>query len=100
MLCGGAQLREVEVGEYVAKRGVKLVAVGELGRGYLAGSPDGVWHATVDECIAALAEDVAPGSAVLVKASRALRLERVAAALKATRAAGSDDCPGTADPRD
>jgi len=95
-----SQVFHVEVGEYVAKRGVKLVAVGELGRGYLAGSPDGVWHATVDECIAALAEDVAPGSAVLVKASRALRLERVAAALKATRAAGSDDCPGTADPRD
>ena len=90
----------VEVGEYLAERGVKLVAVGELARGYLDGGPDGVWHHTVDDCIAALPQDVAPGSAVLVKASRALRLERVAAALRATGAAGPDDRPGTADPRD
>jgi UDP-N-acetylmuramoyl-tripeptide--D-alanyl-D-alanine ligase len=90
----------VEVGKYVAERGVKLVAVGELGRGYLSGSPGEVWHETVDACIAALCEDVPPGSAVLVKASRALRLERVADALKATRAVGSDDRPETADPRD
>jgi UDP-N-acetylmuramoyl-tripeptide--D-alanyl-D-alanine ligase len=90
----------VEVGAYVAERGVKLVAVGELGRGYLSGSPDEVWHETVDECIAALSHDVSPGVAVLVKASRALRLERVADALKATRSAGAGDRPVSEDPRD
>ena len=72
----------IEVGEYLADRGIKLVAVGDLARGYLSGDPDGTWHKTVDECIAALPGDVPPGSAVLVKASRALRLERVAAALR------------------
>jgi UDP-N-acetylmuramoyl-tripeptide--D-alanyl-D-alanine ligase len=74
-----------EVGAYVAERGVKLVAVGRLGQGYLGGRPGEVWHATVEECIAALPADVPPGSAVLVKASRALRLERVADALKGMR---------------
>jgi UDP-N-acetylmuramoyl-tripeptide--D-alanyl-D-alanine ligase len=88
-----------EVGAYVVEHGVKLVAVGELGRGYLSGSPDEVWRETVDQCIAALPADVPPGSAVLVKASRALRLERVSEALKATRAVGADG-PLNEDPRD
>ena len=39
---------------------------------------------TVDECVAALPEAVPAGSAVLVKASRGLRLERVAEALAAS----------------
>jgi UDP-N-acetylmuramoyl-tripeptide--D-alanyl-D-alanine ligase len=80
-----------EVGAYVAERGVRLVAVGDLGRDYLSGAPGEVWHATVDACIAALPDEVPPGSAVLVKASRALRLERVAEALKATRAASAPE---------
>jgi len=88
-----------EVGAYVVERGVKLVAVGELSRGYLSGGADEVWHETVDECIAALPADVPPGSAVLVKASRALRLERVADALKATRSVGADGARNE-DPRD
>jgi hypothetical protein len=41
-----------------------------------------VWFAAVEELIAALPGVLAPGSAVLVKASRALAFERVAAAVK------------------
>ena len=72
-----------EVGEYCAAAGVRLVAVGDLGRDYLTGAAAERWFATVDECVAALPEAVPPGSAVLVKASRGLRLERVADALAA-----------------
>ena len=80
-----------EVGSYVAARGVRLVAVGELARGYLTGAAGESWHATVAECVAALPAEVPPGSAVLVKASRALRLERVAAALQAAAAADGEE---------
>ena len=72
-----------EVGECCAAAGVRLVAVGDLGHGYLTGAAGERWFATVDECVAALPEAVPPGSAVLVKASRGLRLERVADALAA-----------------
>ena len=70
------------VGEYVARAGVRLVAVGELGRNYLAGATGERWFATVEACQEALPEVVPEGSAVLVKASRALRLERIADALR------------------
>ena len=43
-----------------------------------AGAAGERWFATVDECMEALPDVVPQGSAVLVKASRALRLERVA----------------------
>lgn len=69
------------VGRYAAERGVRLVAVGELGRDYLTGAPGETWQATVDDCVKALPAVIPAGSAVLVKASRALRLERVARAL-------------------
>ena len=72
-----------EVGEYCVAAGVRLVAVGDLGHGYLAGAAGERWFATVEDCVAALPEAVPPGSAVLVKASRGLRLERVADALAA-----------------
>jgi UDP-N-acetylmuramoyl-tripeptide--D-alanyl-D-alanine ligase len=72
-----------EVAEYCAAAGVRLVAVGDLGRDYLTGAAGEVWFASVDDCVAALPEAVPPGSAVLVKASRGLRLERVADALSA-----------------
>jgi UDP-N-acetylmuramyl pentapeptide synthase len=61
---------------------VRLVAVGELARDLLVGAPGETWFATVEECLAALPETVPAGSAVLVKASRLLRLERVAQALE------------------
>jgi UDP-N-acetylmuramoyl-tripeptide--D-alanyl-D-alanine ligase len=78
------------VGAHAASLGVRVVAIGELAADYLEGGASGTWFATVDECLAALSgesgESAAPGvwtpgAAALVKASRALRLERVAAAL-------------------
>jgi UDP-N-acetylmuramoyl-tripeptide--D-alanyl-D-alanine ligase len=69
------------VGEHAAALGVRVIAVGELGRNYLVGAPAERWFATVDDCLAALPQVIAAGEAVLVKASRVLALERVAAAL-------------------
>jgi UDP-N-acetylmuramoyl-tripeptide--D-alanyl-D-alanine ligase len=77
----GASAYHRAVGEHCAASGVRLVAVGDLARDYLVGTPGERWLATVDECLEALPETVPPGSAVLVKASRAMRLERVAEAL-------------------
>ena len=77
----GADAFHRAVGEHCAAAGVRLVAVGGLARDFLTGSAGERWFATVDECIAALPETVPAGSAVLVKASRLLRLERVAEAL-------------------
>jgi UDP-N-acetylmuramoyl-tripeptide--D-alanyl-D-alanine ligase len=74
------------VGEHCAAAGVRLVAVGGLARDYLTGSPGERLFATVDELLEALPEVVPAGSAVLVKASRAMRLERVAEALVAEEA--------------
>ena len=79
-----------ELGAFVAARNVRLVAVGELARGLLTGAEGERWFATVEECLAALPSLVPPGSVVLVKASRALRLERVAQALK-ERTAGRQE---------
>jgi len=83
----GADAFHRAVGEHCAAAGVRLVAVGDLARDFLTGSADERWFATVDECIAALPETVPAGSAVLVKASRLLRLERVAEALAEAGAA-------------
>ncbi len=74
------------VGEHAARQGVRLVAVGDLGRHYLTGSPGERWFPTVEECVDRIGEVVPPGCAVLVKASRALRLERVAEAILAASA--------------
>jgi UDP-N-acetylmuramoyl-tripeptide--D-alanyl-D-alanine ligase len=72
-----------EVGQYARQKGVRILAVGTLARDYLSGADDGVWYATVEECLAALPGAIAVGSAVLVKASRVLRLERVVEAILA-----------------
>ena len=82
-LGAGADAFHRAVGEHCAAAGVRLVAVGELGRDYLTGAGGERWFATVEQCVAALPEVVPQGSAVLVKASRLLQLERVAAALSA-----------------
>ena len=71
-----------EVGDYAAGLGVPVAAVGELARHYLRGAPGGRWFATVEACVEALPQVVVPGSAVLVKASRGMRLERVADAVR------------------
>jgi UDP-N-acetylmuramoyl-tripeptide--D-alanyl-D-alanine ligase len=71
-----------EVGEAAAELGVDmLLAVGELARGYLDSGVPGRWVPNVHEALRELDELVRPGDAVLVKASRAIGLEAVAAAL-------------------
>jgi UDP-N-acetylmuramoyl-tripeptide--D-alanyl-D-alanine ligase len=71
-----------EIGEAAAQLGIdELLAVGELARGYLDGGVPGRWVPNVHEAVRELSEVVRPGDAVLVKASRAVGLEAVAAAL-------------------
>jgi UDP-N-acetylmuramoyl-tripeptide--D-alanyl-D-alanine ligase len=87
----GADAFHRAVGEHCAAAGVRVVAVGDLGRGYLTGAAGERWFPDVEECIAALPGVAPAGSAVLVKASRLLRLERVAEALTAAGPASADD---------
>jgi UDP-N-acetylmuramoyl-tripeptide--D-alanyl-D-alanine ligase len=71
-----------EVGEAASELGIdELLAVGELARGYLEGGVSGRWVATVHDALRQVDELVRPGDAVLVKGSRAVGLEAVAAAL-------------------
>jgi len=79
----GAEAYHRAVGVHCREAGVRVVAVGDLARGYLTGAPGERWFAAVNECLAALPEVVPYGSAVLVKASRLMRMERVAEALAA-----------------
>jgi UDP-N-acetylmuramoyl-tripeptide--D-alanyl-D-alanine ligase len=80
-----------EIGREVARHGVDvLLAVGELARAYLDGAGDGVavtgWAPDAEKAAGKAAELVLPGDVVLVKASRAVGLERVAEALAAVSA--------------
>jgi UDP-N-acetylmuramoyl-tripeptide--D-alanyl-D-alanine ligase len=71
-----------DVGEAAAELGVdELVAVGELARGYVDGAGDvpSRWAPTVELGIEQLEHALRPGDVVLVKGSRALGLEAVAA---------------------
>jgi len=77
----GAPAYHGAVGEHAVRLGVRVVAVGDLARHYLTGSPGERWFPTVEECLERLPEVVGPGRAVLVKGSRAMRLERVAEAI-------------------
>ena len=71
-----------EVGVAAAELGVdELLAVGDLARSYLDGGVPGRWVANVHDALREVDELVRPGDAVLVKASRAIGLEAVAAAL-------------------
>jgi UDP-N-acetylmuramoyl-tripeptide--D-alanyl-D-alanine ligase len=77
-----------EIGAAAAELGVdELLAVGELARGYLEGGVPGRWVANVHDALREVDELVRPGDAVLVKASRAIGLEAVAAALAKVPAA-------------
>jgi UDP-N-acetylmuramoyl-tripeptide--D-alanyl-D-alanine ligase len=77
-----------QVGDAVAELGIdELLAVGELARGYLEGGVPGRWAANVHDALHELDEIVRPGDAVLVKASRAMGLEAIAAALTRVPAA-------------
>jgi UDP-N-acetylmuramoyl-tripeptide--D-alanyl-D-alanine ligase len=76
-----------QVGAAASELGVdELLAVGELARGYLEGGVPGRWAANVHDALRQADELVRPGDAVLVKASRAVGLEAVAAALSQIRA--------------
>jgi UDP-N-acetylmuramoyl-tripeptide--D-alanyl-D-alanine ligase len=77
-----------EIGREAARHGVDaLLAVGELSRGYLGGGvPVTSWAPDAETAAAEAAELVQRGDIVLVKASRAVGLERVAEALAAVSA--------------
>jgi UDP-N-acetylmuramoyl-tripeptide--D-alanyl-D-alanine ligase len=80
-----------EIGRELAPHGVDvLLAVGELARAYLDGAGEGVpvtsWVPDAETAATKVTELMLPGDVVLVKASRALRLERVAEALAAVSA--------------
>ena len=74
-----------EVGEFARQCGVaRLFAVGDEARHAVEAFGAGAtWFASVEDAIASLRADLAPGVTVLVKGSRSNRLERVAAALGA-----------------
>jgi UDP-N-acetylmuramoyl-tripeptide--D-alanyl-D-alanine ligase len=77
-----------EVGEAAGELGIdELLAVGELARGYLDGGVPGRWTANVHDALHELDDVIRPGDAVLVKASRAMGLEAIAAALTRVPAA-------------
>jgi UDP-N-acetylmuramoyl-tripeptide--D-alanyl-D-alanine ligase len=76
-----------EVGAAASELGVdEILAVGELARGYLEDGVPGRWVANVHDALHQVDEVVRPGDAVLVKGSRAVGLEAVAAALTQIRA--------------
>jgi UDP-N-acetylmuramoyl-tripeptide--D-alanyl-D-alanine ligase len=86
---GGPGYHE-ELGREAARHGVgALLAVGELARGYLDGAsgvPLRRWAPDAETAAAEATTLVEPGDCVLVKASRAVGLERVADALAAVSA--------------
>jgi UDP-N-acetylmuramoyl-tripeptide--D-alanyl-D-alanine ligase len=64
-----------EIGELAARLGVEVIGVGELAKAYGPAS----WVAGVEDAIEAARTAVKPGDVVLVKASRAVGLEGIAA---------------------
>jgi UDP-N-acetylmuramoyl-tripeptide--D-alanyl-D-alanine ligase len=84
----GASANELhaEVGRYARQVGIeRLLAVGEGSRFAVeAFGPGGQWFASLDALIAEASKSLTSGVAVLIKGSRANRLERVAAALAAS----------------
>ena len=66
-----------EIGRLASEIGVTVIAVGSLARDY-----GGTWVETADEAADALRELLEPGDVVLVKGSRSVGLEAVAAKLR------------------
>jgi UDP-N-acetylmuramoyl-tripeptide--D-alanyl-D-alanine ligase len=89
-LGAGGHAYHKEIGREVGRHGVEaLLAVGELARGYLDGArgvPLKRWAPDAWTAAAEATRLVEPGDCVLVKASRAVGLERVADALAAVSA--------------
>lgn len=85
-LGAGADELHAEVGRYAKQTGVsRMLAVGEHARFAVeAFGADAHWFADTDALTVAAKDALRPGIAVLIKGSRANRLERVAAALAAT----------------
>jgi UDP-N-acetylmuramoyl-tripeptide--D-alanyl-D-alanine ligase len=81
-----------EVGRYARQAGIeRLLAVGEGSRFAVeAFGPGGRWFASVDALVAEASKSLTGGVAVLIKGSRANRLERVAAALALHQGEASD----------
>jgi UDP-N-acetylmuramoyl-tripeptide--D-alanyl-D-alanine ligase len=75
-----------EVGRYARQAGIeRLLAIGEGSRFSVeAFGPGGRWFADIDALIREAKSSLTSGVAVLIKGSRANRLERVSAALSAT----------------
>jgi UDP-N-acetylmuramoyl-tripeptide--D-alanyl-D-alanine ligase len=93
-----------EIGRLAARLGIdRLLAVGEVARPIIAAAAlEGSWRgeaagvADVDGAVSLLRGELRPGDVVLVKASRAASLERVAAAIADDAGAG----PGARPPED
>jgi UDP-N-acetylmuramoyl-tripeptide--D-alanyl-D-alanine ligase len=81
-----------EVGRYARQAGIeRLLAVGEGSRFAVeAFGRGGQWFASLDALIAEASKSLTTGVAVLIKGSRANRLERVSAALALHRQEGAD----------
>jgi UDP-N-acetylmuramoyl-tripeptide--D-alanyl-D-alanine ligase len=82
----GADALHAEVGRYAREAGIqRLFAVGEHSRHAVdAFGQDAQWFADLDELIESVRGALSEGVAVLIKGSRANRLERVTAALART----------------
>jgi len=89
-LGGESSLLHAEIGEFARQSGVsRLFAVGDDARHAVEAFGAGAtWFAGVEDLISALRTELAPDVTVLVKGSRANRLERVAGALGAGEAEG------------
>ncbi len=75
-----------EIGGAAAATGVDLVVgVGQRAAAYIEGAAGvaTVYFATVDEAVAGLGEHLRPGDVVLLKGSRSMALERIAAVIAA-----------------
>jgi UDP-N-acetylmuramoyl-tripeptide--D-alanyl-D-alanine ligase len=70
-----AETYHVQIGELADELGVAVIGVGEPARAY----GPAVWASGVDEVVEVARSFVRPGDAVLVKASRAVGLEGIAA---------------------
>jgi len=82
-LGSGADLLHAEIGRYAKETGIeRLLALGPQSRFAVdAFGAGGVWFETIDDLIAEAQRSLVPDVVVLVKGSRANRLERVTAAL-------------------